>query len=104
MNHRHMSQLFHSRIKRSRLLTQSRHTVKNLEGYGVIINKPACKEFLVNVDQEDYEKGVDVEPVNLKFPLQFSSSLDKLNVIAMVCSPATSKTLQYPSPTSNQRA
>ncbi|POW20969.1 hypothetical protein PSHT_02867 [Puccinia striiformis] len=62
MNHRHMSQLFHSRIKRSRLLTQSRHTVKNLEGYGVIINKPACKEFLVNVDQEDYEKGVDVEP------------------------------------------
>ncbi|POW16478.1 hypothetical protein PSTT_01367 [Puccinia striiformis] len=62
------------------------------------------QRFLVNVDQKDYEKQVDVEPVNLKFPLQFSSSLDKLNVIAMVCPPATPKTLQYPSRTSNQCA
>ncbi|KAH9440587.1 hypothetical protein Pst134EA_030685 [Puccinia striiformis f. sp. tritici] len=56
-----------------------------LEGYNIIINRTACEEFLLNLDRKDYEKRVDAEPVNLKFPLQFSSSLDELNVIAMVC-------------------
>ncbi|POW18798.1 hypothetical protein PSHT_05416, partial [Puccinia striiformis] len=42
------------------------------------------------------------EPVNLKFPLQFSSSLHGLNVIAVVCPLATCKTLQYSSQTLSQ--
>ncbi|EFP89260.2 uncharacterized protein PGTG_15101 [Puccinia graminis f. sp. tritici CRL 75-36-700-3] len=58
---------------------------KCLDNYSISINKTACEQFFLNLDRKDYEKRVDAEPANLKFPLQFSSQLDELNVVAMVC-------------------
>ncbi|OAV89219.1 hypothetical protein, variant [Puccinia triticina 1-1 BBBD Race 1] len=56
-----------------------------LERYGININKSACEDFLLKLDRDEYEKRVEAEPVHLRFPLQFSSQLDELNVVAMVC-------------------
>jgi len=53
--------------------------------YGIKINQSACHEFLLKLDRKDYEHHAHADPMNLKFPLQFSSPLDELNVLATVC-------------------
>ncbi|MBW0462355.1 hypothetical protein O181_002070 [Austropuccinia psidii MF-1] len=55
-----------------------------LNDYKILINLSICDKFLLNLNDLEINSILNDLPKQIKFPLQFSSQLDELNMVSMV--------------------